>query len=77
MPPSLEELHHRLQKRGTETPEQIEFRLANAAHAQPKGDIAQNIQMRKQRLGLKDDAHIAPMRGKSCDVLAIHLHATR
>ena len=31
MPPSHEELHHRLLKRGTETPEQIEIRLANAA----------------------------------------------
>lgn len=31
MPPSLDELRHRLQKRGTESPEQIEFRLANAA----------------------------------------------
>ena len=31
MPPSLDELRHRLQKRGTETPEQIEFRLNNAA----------------------------------------------
>jgi guanylate kinase len=31
MPPSLKELRHRLEKRGTETPEQIEIRLANAA----------------------------------------------
>ncbi len=31
MPPSLEELRHRLVKRGTETLEQIEMRLANAA----------------------------------------------
>ena len=31
MPPSLEELRHRLVKRGTETPEQIEMRLTNAA----------------------------------------------
>ena len=31
MPPSLDELRHRLQKRGTESPEQIEFRLENAA----------------------------------------------
>lgn len=31
MPPSLDELRHRLQKRGTESPGQIEFRLANAA----------------------------------------------
>ena len=31
MPPSLEELRHRLQKRGTESDEQIEFRLTNAA----------------------------------------------
>ena len=31
MPPSLEELRHRLVKRGTETPEQIEMRLSNAA----------------------------------------------
>ncbi len=31
MPPSLEELGHRLVKRGTETPEQIEMRLRNAA----------------------------------------------
>lgn len=31
MPPSLEELRHRLMKRGTETPEQIETRLTNAA----------------------------------------------
>ncbi len=31
MPPSLEELRHRLVRRGTETPEQIEVRLANAA----------------------------------------------
>jgi guanylate kinase len=31
MPPSLEELHHRLLKRGTETPEQIAIRLANAS----------------------------------------------
>ena len=31
MPPSLEELRHRLVKRGTETPEQIEIRLTNAA----------------------------------------------
>ncbi len=31
MPPSLDELHRRLTKRGTETPEQIEVRLANAA----------------------------------------------
>jgi len=30
MPPSLEELRHRLQKRGTETPQQIETRLVNA-----------------------------------------------
>jgi guanylate kinase len=30
MPPSMEELHHRLVKRGTETPEQIEVRLKNA-----------------------------------------------
>ena len=32
MPPSLSELRHRLTKRGTETPEQIEMRLRNAAH---------------------------------------------
>lgn len=32
MPPSLTELRHRLIKRGTETPEQIETRLRNAAH---------------------------------------------
>lgn len=31
MPPSLEELRYRLLKRGTETPEQIEHRLATAA----------------------------------------------
>ena len=31
MPPSLEELRHRLVKRGTETPEQVEMRLTNAA----------------------------------------------
>ena len=31
MPPSLEELRRRLIKRGTETPEQIEIRLRNAA----------------------------------------------
>ena len=31
MPPSLDELRHRLVKRGTETPEQIEMRLTNAA----------------------------------------------
>lgn len=31
MPPSLEELRRRLNKRGTETPEQIEVRLHNAA----------------------------------------------
>jgi len=31
MPPSLEELRHRLNRRGTETPEQIEVRLGNAA----------------------------------------------
>ncbi len=31
MPPSLEELRRRLTKRGTETPEQIETRLHNAA----------------------------------------------
>jgi guanylate kinase len=31
MPPSLDELHHRLIKRATETPEQIEVRLRNAA----------------------------------------------
>jgi guanylate kinase len=31
MPPSLEELRRRLTKRGTETPEQIEIRLQNAA----------------------------------------------
>ena len=31
MPPSLDELRHRLVKRGTETPEQIEVRLTNAA----------------------------------------------
>lgn len=31
MPPSLEELRRRLTKRGTETPEQIEVRLGNAA----------------------------------------------
>jgi len=31
MPPSLEELRRRLTKRGTETPEQIEIRLHNAA----------------------------------------------
>ncbi len=31
MPPSLDELRRRLTKRGTETPEQIEIRLRNAA----------------------------------------------
>jgi guanylate kinase len=31
MPPTFEELRHRLVKRGTETPAQIEIRLANAA----------------------------------------------
>lgn len=31
MPPSLEELAHRLKKRGTETPAQIETRIRNAA----------------------------------------------
>ncbi len=31
MPPSLEELRRRLTKRGTETPDQIEIRLGNAA----------------------------------------------
>jgi len=31
MPPSLEELRRRLTKRGTETPEQIEMRMHNAA----------------------------------------------
>ena len=31
MPPNLEELRRRLIKRGTETPQQIELRLANAA----------------------------------------------
>ena len=31
MPPSLDELRRRLHKRGTETPEQIELRLGNAA----------------------------------------------
>ena len=31
MPPDLDELRRRLTKRGTETPEQIELRLANAA----------------------------------------------
>lgn len=30
MPPSMEELRHRLLKRGTETPEQIDTRLGNA-----------------------------------------------
>jgi guanylate kinase len=32
MPPNLDELRRRLTKRGTETPEQIETRLAQAAH---------------------------------------------
>jgi Guanylate kinase len=31
MPPSLEELRHRLEKRGTESAGQIDFRLTNAA----------------------------------------------
>jgi guanylate kinase len=31
MPPSLDELHHRLIKRATETPEQMQVRLRNAA----------------------------------------------
>ena len=31
MPPNLEELRHRLIKRGTESEDQIEFRLENAA----------------------------------------------
>ena len=31
MPPSLDELRHRLNRRGTETPDQIEVRLGNAA----------------------------------------------
>ncbi len=31
MPPSLEELRHRLTRRGTETPEQIDTRIRNAA----------------------------------------------
>ena len=31
IPPSLEELHHRLLKRGTETAEQLAIRLRNAA----------------------------------------------
>ena len=31
MPPSLDELRHRLEKRGTESAEQIDFRLTNAA----------------------------------------------
>lgn len=31
MPPSLNELRHRLEKRGTESAEQIDFRLTNAA----------------------------------------------
>ena len=31
MPPSLDELHHRLIKRATETQDQIEIRLRNAA----------------------------------------------
>ena len=31
MPPSLDELRHRLVKRGTETPAQIEMRMTNAA----------------------------------------------
>ena len=31
MPPSLDELHHRLLRRGTETPEQMGIRLRNAA----------------------------------------------
>lgn len=31
MPPNLEELRRRLQKRGTETPEQIDVRIRNAA----------------------------------------------
>jgi guanylate kinase len=31
MPPSLDELHHRLLKRATETQEQIDVRLQNAA----------------------------------------------
>jgi guanylate kinase len=31
MPPSLDELRHRLNRRGTETPDQIEVRLRNAA----------------------------------------------
>ena len=31
MPPDLDELHHRLLKRATETSEQIEVRLRNAA----------------------------------------------
>ena len=31
MPPSLDELRHRLVRRGTETPEQIEVRMTNAA----------------------------------------------
>jgi guanylate kinase len=32
MPPDLDELRRRLLKRGTETPEKVELRLANAAH---------------------------------------------
>lgn len=31
MPPSLDELRHRLEKRGTETPQQMEIRIGNAA----------------------------------------------
>jgi len=31
MPPSLDELRHRLERRGTESAEQIDFRLTNAA----------------------------------------------
>ncbi len=31
MPPSLDELHHRLIKRATETPAQVDVRLRNAA----------------------------------------------
>ena len=42
MPPSVEELRHRLEKRGTDTPEVIEKRLSKAEYEMsfaPKFDV--------------------------------------
>jgi hypothetical protein len=54
-----------------------DFRLRFAARAQPKRDVLEDVEMRKERVVLKDHAEAATFRRKACYLAPVEKNRAR